>query len=155
MCDLSSHAEQLHTNAQFLALFPKQRCQGYGRVRPRSSMQFQAVLESWCWPASYRRQEALVGSCAMQVSSTRWQHMSSRKPLATCLEHLRSRKGVTQGSSVPSHFPQRNSDPEMRCATPNMCTLVVTPPQSNTHPPLHASLSGPFSELIPPLCGLH
>ena len=94
------------------------------------------------------------GELCMQVSPTRWQHMSSRKPLATCLERLRSRKGVTQGSSVPSHFPQRNFDPEMRCATPNICTLVVTTPQSNTHPP-HASLSGPFSELIPPLCGLH
>lgn len=91
-----------------------------------------------------QRQEALVGSCATQVSSTRWQHVSSRKPLATCLEHLRSRKGVTQGSSVQSHSLQRNLDPEMRCATAHMCTLVVTSPQSNTHTHTHTSLSGPF-----------
>lgn len=84
------------------------------------------------------------GELCMQVSSTRWQHMSSRKPLATCLERLRSRKGVTQGSSVPSHCPQRNSDPEMRCATPNMFTLVVTPPQSNTHTPHMPHCLGPF-----------
>ena len=116
-------------------------------------MKLQAVLESWSWPASYSGGKPWWGyAYAIQVSSTRWQHVSSRKSLATCLQHLRYRKGVTQGSSVQSHSLQRNLDPEMRCATAHMCTLVVTSLQSNTHTRL---IVWPVSELIPPLCGLH
>ena len=92
-----------------------------------------------------QRQEALVGSYAMQVSSTRWQHGSSRKPLATCLEHLRSQKGGDPGVFCPvpfftKEFKSRNEV----CHCTHVYTGCHTSAVQHTHTHTHASLSGPF-----------